>query len=80
MIKKRRIHLKGNELEWLIKLGELHLQNDRFQEFLSSQASPKLSEFLNNLLNKFHPNNFNPGGSSETWLLTNDFSGQEIKT
>lgn len=61
------MEIKGNELQWILKLAEERLDSEEFQERM--KETPKLLRFLNNLMARFHPNNFYAGNSKNTWIL-----------
>lgn len=68
------IKLKGNELEWIIKLATEYQQSEKWCLYVDKYNLKQLDKNLIGILMKFRPLNFPFGGSETTWILSYDTS------
>jgi len=73
------IELSGNELGWILRLAELHNDSKDFKNYLKKFELEDLQKFLNLLIVKFHPSNFNCGNSKIKWILITKEELEDIK-
>lgn len=75
------IELSGNELGWIIRLAEGYVNSEGFKGYRRRHLfqGAELHSFLQELLARFHPNNFNCGNSRTKWILISAKELEELK-